>query len=52
MILLVDIQFINFGVDVALTEERVALRKQGLNEKTTASVLLKMFISGTLMPHH
>jgi len=28
------------------TEERVALRKQGLNEKTAASVLLKLFISG------
>jgi len=28
------------------TEEREALRKQGLNEKTAASVLLKLFISG------
>ena len=28
------------------TEERVALRKQCLNEKTAASVLLKLFISG------
>jgi len=27
-------------------EERVALRKQGLNEKTAASVLLKLFING------
>ena len=27
------------------TEERVALRKQGLNAKTAASVLLKLFIS-------
>jgi len=27
------------------TKEREALRKQGLNEKTAASVLLKLFIS-------
>ena len=28
------------------TEKGKALRKQGLNEKTAASVLLKLFISG------
>ena len=33
------------------TEEREALRKQGLNEKTTASVLLKLFISGNKRCH-
>ena len=33
------------------TEERVALRKQGLNEKTAASVLLKLFISGNERCH-
>jgi len=32
--------------EVIQTEEREALRKQGLNEKTAASVLLKLFISG------
>jgi len=36
------------------TEEREALRKQGLNEKTAASVLLKLFISGNekVQGHH
>ena len=33
------------------TEEREALRKQGLNEKTAASVLLKLFISGNERCH-
>jgi len=33
------------------TEERVALRKQCLNEKTAASVLLKLFISGNERCH-
>ena len=33
------------------TEERVALRKQGLNERTAASVLLKLFISGNERCH-
>jgi len=33
------------------TEEREAARKQGLNEKTAASVLLKLFISGNEMCH-
>jgi len=39
------------GIDLYLTEERVALRKQGLNEKTAASVLLKLFISGNERCH-
>ena len=33
------------------TEEREALRKHGLNEKTAASVLLKLFISGNERCH-
>jgi len=33
------------------TEEKAALRKQGLNEKTAASVLLKLFISGNERCH-
>jgi len=33
------------------TEEREALRKQSLNEKTAASVLLKLFISGNERCH-
>jgi len=33
------------------TEERVALRKQGLNENTAASALLKLFISGNERCH-
>jgi len=33
------------------TEEREALMKQGLNEKTAASVLLKLFISGNEICH-
>ena len=34
------------GFQLYQIEERVALRKQGLNEKTASSVLLKLFISG------
>jgi len=38
-------------VNLYKTEERVALRKQCLNETTAASVLLKLFISGNERCH-
>jgi len=38
--------FLRIEASIIKTEEREALRKQGLNEKTAASVLLKLFISG------
>ena len=35
-------------IQLEQTEEREALRKQGLNEKTAASVLLKLFEEDTV----